>query len=65
MSELATHVDRRKRGSGSRGPVLVSGVKLAAHFGISRQHVERLTAEGVLTRRPDGLFDQTASRLRT
>jgi hypothetical protein len=41
----------------------VSGYALAAHLGVSRQYVERLTAEGVLTRRPDGLFDQTASRL--
>ena len=41
----------------------MSGYALAAHLGVSRQYVEALTARGVLTRRPDGLFDQTASRL--
>jgi hypothetical protein len=42
---------------------LVSGYKLAAHLGISRQGVDALAAQGVLTRRSDGLFGQTASRL--
>jgi hypothetical protein len=42
---------------------LVSGYKLAAHLGISRQGVDTLAAQGVLKRRADGLFDQAASRL--
>ena len=45
------------------GLELVSGYKLAAHFGMSRQGVDALTSQGILTRRSDGLFDQTASRL--
>jgi hypothetical protein len=42
---------------------LVSGYKLARHLGISRQGVDALAAQGVLTRRADGLFDQAQSRL--
>jgi hypothetical protein len=42
---------------------LVSGYKLAAHLGMSRQGVDALASQGVLTRRSDGLFDQTANRL--
>jgi hypothetical protein len=42
---------------------LVSGYKLAAHLGMCRQNVDSLTSQGVLTRRADGLFDQTANRL--
>ncbi len=41
----------------------VSGYKLAVHLGVSRQFVNALAAQGVLTRRPDGLFNETASRL--
>ena len=45
--------------------VLVSGTKLAGHFGLSRQHVERLAQQNVIERRPgDGLFDQDQSRLK-
>jgi hypothetical protein len=62
MTELVTHDERPK--PSEHGPVLVSGNRLATHFGVSRQHVERLTAEGVIERRSDGLFDQDASRLR-
>ena len=65
MTELATHDERPKRSNGAeRGPVLVSGNALATHFGVSRQHVERLTAEGVIERRSDGKFDQDVSRLK-
>ena len=46
------------------GLVLVSGAKLGEHFGVSRQQVDRLTADGVIERRPDGLFDQDQSRLK-
>ena len=60
------HADQPKRGNGlAHGPVLVSGVKLSTHFGVSRQHVERLAAQGVIERRAsDGLFDQDQSRLK-
>ena len=66
MSELATHDGRTKRRNGAaHGPVLVSGTKLAGHFGLSRQHVERLAQQNVIERRPgDGLFDQDQSRLK-
>ena len=46
------------------GATLVSGYKLAAHLGLVRQNVDALTSQGVLTRRPDGLFDQDQCRLR-
>ncbi len=60
MTEMAVqHGERPKRRNGAElGPVLISGNRLAAHFGISRQHVERLAAQGVVERRADGLFDQ-------
>ena len=45
--------------------MLVSGVKLAVHFGISRQHIDRLAAAGVIERRAtDGLFDLDLARLK-
>ena len=63
-----TTLDRpkAKRGKGAaHGPVLVSGNKLAAHFGVVRQRIDQLTAEGVIERRAsDGLFDQYQSRLK-
>jgi hypothetical protein len=46
------------------GPALVSGNRLALHFGVVRQHVDQLAAQGVIERRPDGLFDQDQSRLK-
>jgi hypothetical protein len=66
MTEMAVQHDARpKRRDGAElSPVLVSGNRLAAHFGISRQHVERLAAQGVVERRADGLFDQDQSRLK-
>ena len=58
---------RAKRGNGRRdnalGPVLVSGNRLARHFGVVRSHVETLAQQGVIERRADGLFDQDQSRL--
>jgi hypothetical protein len=61
MTETVTADDRPKRRNGA---VLVSGNMLAVHFGCSRQHVEQLTAEGVIERRADGKFDQDQSRLK-
>lgn len=58
---------KHKRSSGNgtaHAPVLVSGVKLATHFGIVRQHIDQLTQQGVIERRADGLFDQDQSRLK-
>jgi hypothetical protein len=54
-----------KRSNGAaHGPVLVSGNKLAVHFGVVRQRIDQLTAQGVIERRSDGLFDQDQSRLK-
>ena len=39
-------------------PVMVSGIKLAHHFGVVRQMIDKLTAQGVISRDPSGLFDQ-------
>jgi hypothetical protein len=67
MADVATTQDRpkSKRSNGAaNAPVLVSGVKLATHFGCVRQHIDQLTQQGVIERRPDGLFDQDQSRLR-
>jgi hypothetical protein len=64
-TDLAAQNERPERSKGAEhGPALVSGNRLATHFGISRQHVERLTAEGVIERRADGLFDQDQARLK-
>jgi hypothetical protein len=43
---------------------LVSGYKLAAHLGCSRQNIDAMAIQGIIERRPDGLFDQTACRLK-
>jgi hypothetical protein len=65
MIDAATTADRGQRGNGAeRAPVLVSGVKLAAHFGVVRQHIDQLAQQGVIERRADGLFDQDVSRLK-
>jgi hypothetical protein len=66
MTEVSVTDDRPKRGNGAaaHNPVLVSGNKLAVHFGCSRQNVDQLAAQGVIERRSDGLFDQDASRLK-
>jgi predicted ArsR family transcriptional regulator len=63
-----TPPDRSKRklgnGASRSAPVLVSGNKLAVHFGVVRQRIDQLTAQGVIERRSDGLFDQDQSRLK-
>ena len=66
MTEVSVTDDRPKRGNGAaaHNPVLVSGNKLAVHFGCSRQNVDQLATQGVIERRSDGLFDQDASRLK-
>jgi hypothetical protein len=46
------------------GAALVSGYKLAAHFGMTRQNVDALVSQGVIERRADGKFDQDQSRLK-
>ena len=62
---MATTNDRPKRSSGgAHNAVLVSGNMLAVHFGCTRQHVDQLTAQGVIERRADGKFDQDQSRLK-
>jgi phage terminase Nu1 subunit (DNA packaging protein) len=45
--------------------VLVSGNRLAVHFGCVRQYIDVLAAQGVIKRRSvDGLFDMDQARLR-
>lgn len=41
----------------------VSGYALGAHLGMSRQGVDKLVAQGILTREPDGMFAQAKCRL--
>ena len=54
----------KRRNGAAHGAVLVSGYKLARHFGITRQGVDALATQGVIERRPDdGLFDQDQCRL--
>jgi hypothetical protein len=60
----ATHGPRRASNGAAHSPVLVSGVKLAMHFGVVRQHIDQLAQQGVIDRRSDGLFDQDVSRLK-
>jgi hypothetical protein len=68
MTDVAMTADDRPKAKRSNGvahaPVLVSGNKLAFHFGCSRQNVDQLRAQGVIERRSDGLFDQDVSRLK-
>jgi len=66
MNELGTTSNARlKRGSdGAAHAPLVSGNKLALHFGCARQHIDQLAQQGVIERRADGLFDQDVSRLK-
>jgi predicted ArsR family transcriptional regulator len=62
MTELATTANARPKRSSKSGaayaPVLVSGYRLAAHFGVVRQHIDQLTAQGVIEHRADGRFVQ-------
>jgi hypothetical protein len=46
------------------GQELVSATKMAAHFGVERSYLDTLVSQGVVEKRPHGLYDQTASRLR-
>jgi phage terminase Nu1 subunit (DNA packaging protein) len=65
MTDVVTTADGGKRGNGTAHvPVLVSGNKLALHFGCARQHIDQLAQQGVIERRRDGLFDQDVSRLK-
>ena len=68
MTEVAAEMPDRPRPKRANGaahdPVLVSGNKLALHFGCVRQHIDQLTQQGVIERRGDGLFDQAVSRLK-
>jgi len=65
MTEVLTATDDRPKRRNGPAHVLVSGNKLAGHFGCSRQNVDQLTAQGVIERRAsDGLFDQDQSRLK-
>jgi hypothetical protein len=43
---------------------VVTAISLAVHLGCTRQNIARLTAEGIVERRADGRYDQTASRLK-
>jgi hypothetical protein len=47
-----------------RAADLVSGNALATHLGCTRQNVARLTAEGIIERRPDGRYNQDHARLK-
>ena len=43
---------------------MVSGAKLARHFGCIAQNIDYLAQKGIIERRADGLFDQDVSRLK-
>lgn len=64
MAETTSERSRAKRANGRRalGPVLVSGNRLARHFGVARSHVETLAQQGVIERNAQNLFDQDVSR---
>jgi hypothetical protein len=68
MTDTPTTTERpraKRNGSKRLGPVLVSGNRLAVHFGCVRQYIDALAAQGVIERRAvDGLFDMDQSRLR-
>jgi hypothetical protein len=63
MTEVATTENRPAQRNG-RDPALVTSTALARHFGVTQTYVSKLMAEGVIERRPDGLFDQDVSRLK-
>lgn len=55
----------KRRNGADHAAVLVSGYKLARHFGVTRQAVDQLATQGVIERRAtDALFDQDQCRLR-
>jgi hypothetical protein len=66
MTETVTTTSnaRPKRNRAAHVPVLVTGPKLALHFGVVRQRIAQLVQQGVIERRSDGLFDQDVSRLK-
>jgi phage terminase Nu1 subunit (DNA packaging protein) len=53
----------KRNGSKTNAPTLLSGGKLAAHFGVTRQHVDQLAQQHVIERFPSNLFDQDQARL--
>ena len=46
------------------GRELVSASKMAAHLGFERSNLDRLVGQSVIEKRPDGLYDLNATRLR-
>ncbi len=64
MTELVAAGRPKRCNRAARNAVLVSGNVLAVHFGCTRQHVDQLTAQGVIERRADGKFDLDVSRLK-
>jgi hypothetical protein len=66
MTDVVTNPDRpkpKRTNKTADGPVLMSGVKLAAHFRVVRQQIDQL-AQGRDRAKGRGLFDQDASRLK-
>jgi phage terminase Nu1 subunit (DNA packaging protein) len=43
--------------------VMVSATRLAEHLGVSRVYVVKLATDGVISKRPDGKFNQDAARI--
>jgi len=53
----------KRNASKTVAPTLVSGGKLAAHFGVTRQQVDQLAQQHVIERLANNLFDQDQARL--
>jgi hypothetical protein len=62
MSTTAARKSRRQQAP-EADPDRISGYALGAHLGLSRQGMDNLVAQGILTREPDGMFAQAKCRL--
>jgi hypothetical protein len=60
MTDLPAE-DRQDAAAG--GPVLVSAPALGLHLDLTGERIRQLAEDGVIERRPDGLFDQDQCRL--
>jgi hypothetical protein len=63
MTNAATHPQHPNGKPDIGDDDIVSANQLGPHLGCSRQNIGRLVAEGILTARADGRFNQSACRL--
>jgi hypothetical protein len=55
---------KRRKEAAAGGPVFVNAAGLGEHLDLTGERIRQLADDGVIERRPDGLFDQDDCRLR-